>query len=104
MAFDYVNAKYPLPWDEDTEKLVAFLFGIISHQVRRRPPCARWRTSPGTASVASRMVSWKCSVTFQTVQPLTGKVSFHGSFGTAHDYGDVADDMIGVFEWNVTRS
>ena len=30
------------------------------------------------------------------------KVSFHGSFGTAHDYGDVADDMIGVFEWNVT--
>ena len=31
-----------------------------------------------------------------------GKVSFHGSFGTAHDYGDVADDMIGVFEWNVT--
>ena len=33
MAFDYVNAKYPPPWDEDTEKLVAFLFGIISHQV-----------------------------------------------------------------------
>ena len=31
-----------------------------------------------------------------------GKISFHGSFGTAHDYGDVADDMIGVFEWNVT--
>ena len=34
VAFDYVNSTYPPPWDEDTEKLVAFLFGIISHQVR----------------------------------------------------------------------
>ena len=30
------------------------------------------------------------------------KISFHGSYGAAHDYADVADDMIGVFEWNVT--
>lgn len=29
-------------------------------------------------------------------------IAFHGDFGTAHNYGDVADDMIGVFEWNVT--
>jgi hypothetical protein len=38
VAFDYVNDKYPAPWDADTERLVAFLFGIISHQVCPAPP------------------------------------------------------------------
>ena len=33
---------------------------------------------------------------------ILAKYAFHDSFGTAHTYGDVADDMIGVFEWNVT--
>ena len=33
VAFNYINSNYPTPWDEDTERLVAFLFGIISHQV-----------------------------------------------------------------------
>ena len=31
-----------------------------------------------------------------------GEHAFHGSFGDAHNYGDVADDMIGIFEWNAT--
>ena len=31
-----------------------------------------------------------------------GNLAFHGSFGDAHTFGDLADDMIGVFEWNVT--
>ena len=31
-----------------------------------------------------------------------GNLAFHGSFGDAHSFGDLADDMIGVFEWNVT--
>jgi hypothetical protein len=29
-----VNRKYPV-WNTDAEKLIAFLFGIISHQVLR---------------------------------------------------------------------
>uniref|UniRef100_A0A287B650 Phosphatidylinositol-glycan-specific phospholipase D n=2 Tax=Sus scrofa TaxID=9823 RepID=A0A287B650_PIG len=29
----YIRENYPLPWDKDTEKLVAFLFGIASHMV-----------------------------------------------------------------------
>ena len=33
-----VNRKYPV-WDTDTEKLIAFLFGIISHQVRHPLKC-----------------------------------------------------------------
>ncbi|KAI4530873.1 hypothetical protein MG293_018731, partial [Ovis ammon polii] len=32
-SIHYIRKNYPLPWDEDTEKLVAFLFGITSHMV-----------------------------------------------------------------------
>ena len=34
--------------------------------------------------------------------PTLAALGFHGDYGAAHDYGDIADDMIGVFEWNVT--
>ena len=30
---NYINQKYPKPWDEATEKLVVFMFGVVSHQV-----------------------------------------------------------------------
>merc|ERR1719369_264701 len=83
VAFQFVNEKYPLPWDNDTEKLVAFLFGIISHQVAD----ISWHGLEGLSD---------------GFLPVLGNLGFHGSFGTAHDFGDVADDMIGVFEWNVT--
>ena len=83
VAFDFVNQKYPQPWDDQTEKLVAFLFGIISHQVAD----ISWHSLEGLKDG------------YLTV---LGNLGFHGSFGEAHDFGDVADDMIGVFEWNVT--
>ena len=83
VAFEFVNEKYPAPWDEDTEKLVAFLFGIISHQVAD----INWHSLEGLSDGFLQVL---------------GKLGFHGSYGAAHDFGDVADDMIGLFEWNVT--
>ena len=62
---------------------VAFLFGIISHQVSD----ISWHGLEGLKD---------------GYLDVLGKLAFHGSFGDAHNYGDVADDMIGVFEWNVT--
>lgn len=63
--------------------LVAFLFGIIAHQVSD--------------------ISWHSMEGLQNgYLDILAKYAFHDSFGTAHTYGDVADDMIGVFEWNVT--
>ena len=62
---------------------VAFLFGIIAHQVSD----ISWHGLEGLEDGYLRVL---------------GKFAFHGSFGDAHTYGDVADDMIGVFEWNVT--
>ena len=100
VAFDYVNRKYPQPWSQEAERLghftftfcilsfiitfaVAFLFGIIAHQVSD----ISWHGLEGLDDGYLRVL---------------GKLAFHGSFGDAHSYGDVADDMIGVFEWNVT--
>jgi len=83
VAFNYINSNYPTPWDEDTERLVAFLFGIISHQVAD----INWHSLQGLHDGYLDVLT---------------KISFHGSYGAAHDYADVADDMIGVFEWNVT--
>ena len=62
---------------------MAFLFGIISHQVAD----ISWHSMEG-------LKDGYLSVLANT--------AFHGDFGAAHGYGDVADDMIGVFEWNVT--
>ena len=83
VAFDFVNSKYPAPWDADTERLVAFLFGIISHQVAD----ISWHSLEGLSDGFLEVLS---------------KLGFHNNFGAAHDFGDVADDMIGIFEWNVT--
>ena len=33
-AFRYVGREFPRPWDTRAEQLVAFLFGVISHQVK----------------------------------------------------------------------
>eukprot|EP00736_Rhodelphis_marinus_P013281 Rmarinus@m.20909 len=30
---NYVRETYPQPWDQDTEKLVAFMFGMVSHYI-----------------------------------------------------------------------
>ena len=83
VAFDFVNNKYPAPWDADTERLVAFLFGIISHQVAD----ISWHSLEGLSDGFLEVLS---------------KLGFHNNFGAAHDFGDVDDDMIGIFEWNVT--
>ena len=32
-TFNYIRQKYPKPWDEATEMLVAFSLGFVSHQV-----------------------------------------------------------------------
>jgi len=63
--------------------LVAFLFGIISHQVAD----ISWHSLEGLSDGFLEVLS---------------KLGFHNNFGAAHDFGDVADDMIGIFEWNVT--
>jgi len=32
-SVNYIRQRYPQPWDEATQKLVVFMFGVVSHQV-----------------------------------------------------------------------
>jgi len=82
-SFDYITGRQP-EWTEETEKLIAFLFGIISHQVAD--------------------ISWHSLKGLQNgFIPALAAVNFRGSYGDAHDHADVASDMIGVYEWDVTE-
>ena len=60
---------------------MAFLFGLISHQVAD----ISWHSMEGLQDGFISALS---------------VLAFHDDWGAAHSYADVADDMIGVFEVN----
>uniref|UniRef100_A0A9L0RLW0 Phosphatidylinositol-glycan-specific phospholipase D n=1 Tax=Equus caballus TaxID=9796 RepID=A0A9L0RLW0_HORSE len=76
----YIRENYPLPWEKDTEKLVAFLFGITSHMVAD--------------------VSWHSLGIEQGFLRTMGNIDFHGSFPEAHSAGDFGGDVLSQFEFN----
>ena len=64
---------------QSTEKLVAFMFGYISHQVAD--------------------ISWHSLVGFQQgFLQVMANVNFHGKFDAAHSVGDVGGDMLTQFD------
>ncbi|KAJ1204292.1 hypothetical protein NDU88_008073, partial [Pleurodeles waltl] len=67
-SVNYIRSNYPQPWGEDTEKLVAFLFGIASHMVAD--------------------VSWHSLGIEQGFLRTMGSIDFHGSYADAHSVGD----------------
>ncbi|KAF5925094.1 hypothetical protein HPG69_008771 [Diceros bicornis minor] len=76
----YIRENYPLPWEKDTEKLVAFLFGITSHMVAD--------------------ISWHSLGIEQGFLRTMGDIDFHGSFPEAHSTGDFGGDVLSQFEFN----
>nr|XP_015090111.1 phosphatidylinositol-glycan-specific phospholipase D isoform X1 [Vicugna pacos] len=76
----YIRENYPLPWDKDTEKLVAFLFGITSHMVAD--------------------VSWHSLGIEQGFLRTMGAIDFHNSYSEAHPTGDFGGDVLSQFEFN----
>uniref|UniRef100_A0A8C0W7D0 Phosphatidylinositol-glycan-specific phospholipase D n=1 Tax=Castor canadensis TaxID=51338 RepID=A0A8C0W7D0_CASCN len=79
-SIHYVRENYPLPWEKDTEKLVAFLFGITSHMVAD--------------------VSWHSLGIEQGFLKTMGAIDFHGSYSEAHSAGDFGGDVVSQFEFN----
>lgn len=79
-SIHYIRENYPLPWEKDTEKLVAFLFGIASHMVAD--------------------VSWHSLGIEQGFLRTMGDIDFHGSFSEAHAAGDFGGDVLSQFEFN----
>ncbi|XP_023343411.1 phosphatidylinositol-glycan-specific phospholipase D [Eurytemora carolleeae] len=81
VSLEYIRTEYP-SLDQRSEKIIAFLFGIISHQVAD----ITWHSLQGLK---------------QGFIPALAALNFRGDFNAAHDFADVAGDMIGVYEWNV---
>ncbi|XP_072183375.1 phosphatidylinositol-glycan-specific phospholipase D [Excalfactoria chinensis] len=77
-SIHYIRRNYPQPWEEATEKLVAFLFGIASHMVAD--------------------VSWHSLGIDQGFLKAMGEVDFHGSYSEAHSVGDFGGDVLSQFE------
>ncbi|XP_031802639.1 phosphatidylinositol-glycan-specific phospholipase D isoform X1 [Sarcophilus harrisii] len=80
-SIHYIRQNYPLPWEKDTEKLVAFLFGIMSHMVAD--------------------VSWHSLGIEQGFLQTMGEIDFHGSYQDAHSVGDFGGDVLSHFELNL---
>jgi len=81
-AVDYIRLKYPQPWDVATEKLVVFMFGIVSHQVAD--------------------IVWHSLGIDQGFLRTMGDINFHGSFDLAHSAGDLGGDVLTAYEMNLT--
>ncbi|KAM9303178.1 phosphatidylinositol-glycan-specific phospholipase D [Morus bassanus] len=77
-SIHYIRRNYPQPWEEATEKLVAFLFGIASHMVAD--------------------VSWHSLGINQGFLKAMGEIDFHGSYSEAHSVGDFGGDVLSQFE------
>ncbi|XP_073422229.1 phosphatidylinositol-glycan-specific phospholipase D isoform X4 [Dendrobates tinctorius] len=79
-SVNYIRRTYPLPWNEEAQKLVAFLFGIASHQVAD--------------------VSWHSLGIDQGFLHAMAEIDFHGSYAEAHQAGDFGGDVISQYEVN----
>ncbi|XP_014131281.1 phosphatidylinositol-glycan-specific phospholipase D isoform X3 [Zonotrichia albicollis] len=77
-SIDYIRRNYPQPWEEATEKLVAFLFGIASHMVAD--------------------VSWHSLGIDQGFLKAMGEIDFRGSYSEAHSVGDFGGDVVSQSE------
>ncbi|XP_070562446.1 phosphatidylinositol-glycan-specific phospholipase D-like [Ptychodera flava] len=78
---NHIRNKYPKPWDEDTEKLVVFLLGFVSHDVAD--------------------ISWHSLGIPEGFLVTMGKVNFFGVFEDAHDVGDPGGDVAAMFEFQM---
>ncbi|XP_060045275.1 phosphatidylinositol-glycan-specific phospholipase D isoform X2 [Erinaceus europaeus] len=79
-SIHYIRENYPLPWEKDTEKLVAFLFGITSHMAAD--------------------ISWHSLGIEQGFLRTMGAIDFHGSYSDAHSAGDFGGDVLSQSEFN----
>ncbi|XP_039181371.1 phosphatidylinositol-glycan-specific phospholipase D isoform X1 [Crotalus tigris] len=77
-SIHYIRKNYPQPWEEATEKLVAFLFGIASHMVAD--------------------VSWHSLGIEQGFLRAMAAIDFHGSYSQAHSTGDFGGDVLSQYE------
>ncbi|XP_021363749.1 phosphatidylinositol-glycan-specific phospholipase D-like isoform X2 [Mizuhopecten yessoensis] len=80
-TINYIRKNYPQPWDTATEKLVAFMFGFVSHQVAD--------------------IVWHSLGVDQGFITTMGMENFHGSYTNAHTAADFGGDVMNLFDMDV---
>ncbi|RUS86613.1 hypothetical protein EGW08_005629 [Elysia chlorotica] len=80
----YINRKHPKPWDTDVQKLVAFLLGVVSHQVAD--------------------VLWHSLGIDQGFIQTMAKMNFHDVYSDAHPVADAGGDILNVHQLNLDYS
>eukprot|EP00794_Sanderia_malayensis_P010957 gene10957-12118_t len=75
---NYIRKTYKQPWNQDAQKLVAFTFGYVSHEVAD--------------------ISWHSLGIDQGFIRAMADVNFHGVFGNAHSNADAGGDMVSQLE------
>ncbi|XP_063430790.1 phosphatidylinositol-glycan-specific phospholipase D-like [Mytilus trossulus] len=77
-SVNYIRRTYPQPWEMETEKLVVFLFGIVSHQ---------------TADIL-----WHSLGIAQGFLTTMGDINFHGDYTSAHHFGDLGGEFVSLID------
>ncbi|KAL4235881.1 Glycosylphosphatidylinositol specific phospholipase D1 [Mactra antiquata] len=78
---NYIREKYPQPWDDATEKLVVFTFGIVSHQVAD--------------------ILWHNLGIQQGFLQSMANINYNGHFDEAHPVGDFGGDILTDYEMDL---
>ncbi|XP_069128392.1 phosphatidylinositol-glycan-specific phospholipase D-like [Argopecten irradians] len=81
-TINYIRNHFPQPWDTATEKLVAFLFGVVSHQVAD--------------------VVWYGIGVDQGFIYTMAMENFHGSYSSANSAADFGGDVMNLYDMDVT--
>lgn len=80
----YINTHYPKPWNTDVKRLVAFLLGVVSHQVAD--------------------VLWHSLGIEQGFIQTMAKMNFHDVYPNAHTVADTGGDVLNVYQLNMDYS
>jgi len=73
-TINYIRRTYKRPWNQQAQKLIAFTYGFVSHQVAD--------------------ISWHSLGIDQGFIRAMANVNFHAVFGDAHDVADIGGDMM----------
>ncbi|KAK0052127.1 phosphatidylinositol-glycan-specific phospholipase D [Biomphalaria pfeifferi] len=83
-SVNYFIKNFPKPWSQKTQKLAAFIMGIMSHQVAD--------------------VSWHALGIDQGFLQAMAGINYHGSFPSAHSDGDLGGDVLNLYQLDLSYS
>ncbi|XP_052686542.1 phosphatidylinositol-glycan-specific phospholipase D-like [Crassostrea angulata] len=81
-SINYLLQKYPKPWNNVTEKLVSFLYGVMSHQIADYMWYGEDKYQQGFLNMMA-------------------KLNFHGNFQEAAVFAELGSDVVLAYDLNL---